>query len=60
VRRIVRDYFSYEVKFVMNITDVDDKVCCYLYSTVIFLKDLLLIKDKDNTAWPPTLSTQTA
>ncbi|KAI9669001.1 MAG: hypothetical protein M1817_005158 [Caeruleum heppii] len=26
LRRIMRDYFGYNVKFVMNITDVDDKV----------------------------------
>jgi len=26
IRRILRDYFEYDVKFVMNITDVDDKV----------------------------------
>ncbi|KAI9707627.1 MAG: hypothetical protein M1836_000588 [Candelina mexicana] len=26
IRRILRDYFRYEVKFVMNITDVDDKI----------------------------------
>ncbi|TIC76045.1 hypothetical protein E3Q00_00177 [Wallemia mellicola] len=26
IRRILRDYFSYDVKFVMNITDVDDKI----------------------------------
>lgn len=26
MRRILRDYFGYEVNFVMNITDVDDKV----------------------------------
>ncbi len=26
IRRIMRDYFKYNVKFVMNITDVDDKV----------------------------------
>ena len=26
IRRILRDYFKYNVKFVMNITDVDDKV----------------------------------
>lgn len=25
MRRILRDYFGYEVQFVMNITDVDDK-----------------------------------
>lgn len=26
IRRILRDYFGFKVKFVMNITDVDDKV----------------------------------
>ena len=26
LRRILRDYFGFDVKFVMNITDVDDKV----------------------------------
>ncbi|KAI9725073.1 MAG: hypothetical protein M1812_000349 [Candelaria pacifica] len=26
IRRILRDYFKYDVKFVMNITDVDDKI----------------------------------
>lgn len=26
IRRILRDYFEYDVKFIMNITDVDDKV----------------------------------
>lgn len=27
LRRIMRDYFKFNVRFVMNITDVDDKVC---------------------------------
>ena len=27
LRRIMRDYFKFSVYFVMNITDVDDKVC---------------------------------
>lgn len=27
LRRILRDYFKFNVEFVMNITDVDDKVC---------------------------------
>lgn len=27
IRRIMRDFFKFDVKFVMNITDVDDKVC---------------------------------
>ena len=26
IRRIMRDYFGFKLKFVMNITDVDDKV----------------------------------
>jgi cysteinyl-tRNA synthetase len=26
IRRIMRDYFGFKIKFVMNITDVDDKV----------------------------------
>ena len=30
IRRIMRDYFGFEVKFVMNITDVDDKVPPFL------------------------------
>lgn len=30
VRRILRDYFGYDVNFVMNITDIDDKVCYYI------------------------------
>lgn len=27
LRRILRDYFNFKVQFVMNMTDVDDKVC---------------------------------
>lgn len=27
IRRIMRDYFGFDVRFVMNVTDVDDKVC---------------------------------
>ena len=30
IRRILRDYFRFSVKFVMNITDVDDKVSSHL------------------------------
>lgn len=26
IRRILRDYFGYEVNFVMNVTDIEDKV----------------------------------
>lgn len=33
IRRILKDYFKFKVQFVMNITDVDDKVTvfCLLY-----------------------------
>ena len=27
IRRIMGDYFGFDVRYVMNITDVDDKVC---------------------------------
>lgn len=26
IMRILRDYFNYDVQFVMNITDIDDKI----------------------------------
>ncbi len=30
IRRIMEDYFGYDVTYVMNVTDIDDKVCsCY-------------------------------
>lgn len=29
-RRILRDYFGYDVFFVQNVTDIDDKVSLYL------------------------------
>ena len=33
IRRILQDYFKYKVKFVMNITDVDDKVRFKMYES---------------------------
>ena len=27
LRRVLSDYFNYDIFYVMNITDVDDKVC---------------------------------
>jgi cysteinyl-tRNA synthetase len=30
LRRIMRDYFGYEVEFVQNVTDVDDKVRLFI------------------------------
>lgn len=34
VRRILRDYFAYDVNFVQNVTDLDDKVRGSLYGRV--------------------------
>lgn len=34
IRRIMKDYFKFDVKFVMNITDVDDKVRCHAWTSV--------------------------
>lgn len=31
IRRVMRDYFKYNVRFVMNVTDVDDKVRVLLH-----------------------------
>jgi cysteinyl-tRNA synthetase len=28
----LRDYFGYDVNFVMNVTDIDDKVCLGVWS----------------------------
>lgn len=28
IRRILKDYFGFDINFVMNVTDVDDKVSC--------------------------------
>lgn len=30
IRRVLVDYFGFNVKYVMNITDIDDKVSSYL------------------------------
>lgn len=32
IRRILEDYFKYDVLFVQNVTDIDDKVRQYPYS----------------------------
>jgi hypothetical protein len=41
IRRILRDYFGYEVNFVMNVTDIEDKVRpifrSFSYPSFIFL-----------------------
>jgi cysteinyl-tRNA synthetase len=42
IRRILRDYFEYDVKFVMNITDVDDKVTLHSSFSSAFRAQLML------------------
>jgi cysteinyl-tRNA synthetase len=32
IRRILEDYFKYDVLFVQNVTDIDDKVRLHSYS----------------------------
>lgn len=32
MRRVLSDYFKYDVLYVMNVTDVDDKVCVFVSS----------------------------
>lgn len=43
IRRVMRDYFGFKVNFVMNITDVDDKV----WSIVCRVLDFSLIRFPD-------------
>ena len=36
MRRVLSDYFKYDVLYVMNVTDVDDKVCVFaLHPSVV-------------------------
>uniref|UniRef100_A0A6B2KYA1 cysteine--tRNA ligase n=1 Tax=Arcella intermedia TaxID=1963864 RepID=A0A6B2KYA1_9EUKA len=59
IRRIISDYFGYEVFYCMNITDIDDKIILrsrrnYLISEYIKKNPIVtetLISDL-NTAWP--------
>lgn len=37
LRRIMRDYFGFDVHFVMNVTDIDDKVPLPSPSSVSFI-----------------------
>ena len=35
LRRIMSDYFGYDVHFVMNVTDIDDKVLSSSHSVIV-------------------------
>lgn len=52
MRRILRDYFGFEVNFVMNITDVDDKVRI-LFSSPLSIRRLTT-PDSANSDHPPS------
>jgi cysteinyl-tRNA synthetase len=50
LRRIVSDYFGYDVHFVMNITDIDDKVLSSLPTpSVMMVKTLKSITSRSFT-----------
>ena len=36
LRRVMQDYFNYDIFYCMNITDIDDKVNCKLYSVLLW------------------------
>lgn len=48
MRRILRDYFGYEVNFVMNITDVDDKVSSLVASSDLRHIELILSDNRSS------------
>ena len=54
IRRILRDYFKFDVKFQMNYTDVDDKIIC-MFVRQLFLRRRVAALDADLL-----LGTQTA
>ena len=49
LRRLLEDYFGYNILFVMNITDIDDKV--------IFIMQSMLIKIYYRLSLEPVIST---
>jgi cysteinyl-tRNA synthetase len=58
IRRILRDYFNYDITYVMNITDIDDKIILRARQSHL-LKEFAAENDKDSndlrgklkTAW---------
>jgi tRNA synthetases class I (C) catalytic domain len=53
LRRILRDYFKFDVTFVMNITDVDDKVSPPLLGLVIAIRSAIIDYSARSTATSP-------
>lgn len=58
IRRVLEDYFKYDVLFVQNVTDIDDKIILRARQQYLFqqLKDATTALDKDlvanvKTAW---------
>ena len=46
IRRVLSDYFGYDIFFVMNITDIDDKVIMSYILLLIFVCRLLIVPDR--------------
>ena len=46
IRRVLSDYFGYDIFFVMNITDIDDKVIMSDVLLLIFVCRLLIVLDR--------------
>ena len=45
LRRVMTDYFGYNILYCMNITDIDDKVSALLYFNTFFKgKEMLLYR----------------
>lgn len=58
IRRIMRDYFQFDVKFVMNITDVDDKV--RLTDICMYIKGYLLMVPRRSSFGPDSIISSTS
>ena len=58
IRRILRDYFQFDVKFVMNITDVDDKV--RLTDVCTNIRGYLLMVPRRSSSGPDSIISSTS
>lgn len=50
--RILRDYFNYDVQFVMNITDIDDKIIKRWLSLCLFTQQIKRTQHSVHRAGP--------
>ena len=47
IRRILEDYFNYDVHYAMNITDVDDKIILHARRNYLFEQYAKVMKKKE-------------